>query len=108
MKLLDKYLDLQKEIYDHFGYKEDWAVIPIEDARQYFWTLNKYSVWFAEKARDLISQDGDYYKNEIYTQRHLPKWVYESEEYTMICVDTRTDGNKFLQIFDNSKRIYIK
>jgi hypothetical protein len=21
----------------------------------------------------------------------------------MICVDTRTDGNKFLQIFDNSK-----
>lgn len=45
------------------------------------------------------------YSNEIYTQRFLPKWVYRGKDYTMICVDTHTDGNKFLQIFDNSKEI---
>lgn len=30
MKQLDEYFKLQKEIYDYFGYKEDWVVIPIE------------------------------------------------------------------------------
>lgn len=32
MKLLNEYFKLQKEIYDYFGYKEDWVVIPIDDA----------------------------------------------------------------------------
>ena len=54
---------------------------------------------------ELLNSDGDYYQNEIYTQRFLPKWVYRGKEYTMICVDTRTDGNTFLQVFDNSKEI---
>jgi hypothetical protein len=63
-------------------------------------------VRFAKTAQDLDDEDaGNYYSNEIYTQRHLPKWIYRGAEYTMIVVDTHTDGNKFLQIFDNSKEI---
>jgi len=46
-----------------------------------------------------------FYRNDIYTQRFLSKWVYRGEDYTMICVDTHTDGNKFLQIFNNKKEI---
>ena len=34
VKLLDDYFKLQKEIYDHFGYTEDWVVIPIEDSTE--------------------------------------------------------------------------
>jgi hypothetical protein len=49
----------------------------------------------------------DGYAAEIYTQRFLPKWVYRGAEYTMVCVDTRTDGNKFLMVFDNKKEIKI-
>ena len=107
MKLLDDYFKIQKEIYDYFGYKEDWVVIPINDAREYFWKMIGYpigSVRFAETEEQLNDEIGmGYYENEIYTQRFLPKWVYRAKDFTMICVDTQTDGNKFLQIFDNKK-----
>lgn len=117
MKLLDDYFKLQKQIYDYFGYKEDWVVIPLNDATEYFWVLAEFSdghgtVTFANK-KELLERDkfghfpdhGEYYSNEIYTQRFLPKWIYEAPDYTMIVVDTHTDGNKFLQMFDNAKRI---
>ena len=114
MDLLNKYFELQKEIYDYFGYKEDWVVIPIEDAREYYWVLNQDKngsgeVRFADTKEDLTSDDGDgnTYSNTIYTQRFLKKWVYRGKDYTMICVDTHTDGNKFLQIFDNKKEIKL-
>ena len=108
MKMLDEYFELQGKIYDYFGYVEDWAVIPIEDGRRFYWRLNGEahgdSVRFAETLKELNDDKGEnYYENEIYTQRFLPKWVYRGDEYTMVCVDTLTDGNKFLQVFDNAK-----
>lgn len=106
MKLLDDYLTLQQQIYDYFGYREDWRVIPIDDSREYFWRLNGAgpgTVRFADTEAKLNSRTGEYYEDEIYTQRFLPKWVYRAADYTMICVDTRTDGNQFLRIFNNAK-----
>ena len=106
MKLLDDYIKLQDQIYKYFGYVEDWVAIPIDDAREYFWVLETNTVCFAKTELELSNKDGEYYENEIYTQRFLPKWVYPADGYTMICVDTHTDGNKFLQIFDNSKNLF--
>lgn len=108
MQLLDNYEALRKEVFEYFGYVEDWRVIPLDDARPYYWYLTDGedygSVRFAETKEQLEDEDaGNYYENEIYTQRHLPKWVYRGEEYTMICVDTHTDGNQFLQIFSNER-----
>jgi hypothetical protein len=103
MELLDKYFEIQKKIYNHFGYVEDWVVIPLDDARPYFWYVTDSEVHFADTERELDSQEGNYYVNEIYSQRFLPKWVYRADDFTMICVDTHTDGNKFLQVFDNAK-----
>lgn len=107
MELLKEYFRIQKQIYDYFGYVEDWVAIPIDDSTMYYWFIEgdeKYgSVVFANEMKDFISDE--YYSNEIYRQRFLPKWVYRSNDYTMICVDTHIDGNKFLQIFDNKKEI---
>ena len=105
MTLLDDYFELQSKIFEHFGYREDWRVIPLDDARQYFWRLDGEGpgeVHYAKTEQELADETGDYYVNEIYTQRHLPKWVYRAADYTMVCVDTHTDGNKFLQVFDNA------
>lgn len=93
-------------LFDYFGYREDWRVLPVDDATQYLWRLDGEgpgTVRFADTDEQLNS-DGDYYENEIYMQRHLPKWVYRGADYTMIVVDTHTDGNQFLQIFANAKR----
>ncbi len=108
MQKLEEYFKLQKEIHDYFSYVEDWAVIPINDATEMYWQIigdeNGGVVRFAEK-KETFDTEGDYYEDEIYTQRHLPKWVYRAKDFTMICVDTRTDGNKFLQVFDNAKEL---
>lgn len=106
MKLLDDYFAIQKQIFDHFGYVEDWAVIPLDDARDSYWRLDGEGpgeVCFADSEDELNSETGNYYVNSIYTQWHLKKWVYRAADFTMICVDTHTDGNKFLKIFDNTK-----
>lgn len=112
MELLNKYFNIQKEIFDYFGYKEDWKVIPLSNDTNYYWSLLDHSVRFCEaknieQAITILAdeQDGYYYEHQIYTQRFLPKWVYRTDDYTMISVDTYTDDNKFLSIFDNKKEI---
>lgn len=106
MQILDNYFSLQQQLYSYFGYREDWRVIPIDDARKYFWRLygeGPGTVRFADTEALLDDPGMGYYENEIYTQRHLPKWVYRGADYTLVCVDTHVDGNQFLQIFDNAK-----
>lgn len=109
MRLLDEYFELQQKIFDYFGYVEDWVCIPIDDRREMYWILDQ-----SESGRGEVTyhetplsrqdvEDGNCYSNSIYTQRFLPKWVYRGKDYTMICVDTHTDGNKFLAIFSNDK-----
>jgi len=104
MKQLGAYFKLQQEIYEYFGYREDWAVIPLQDYTEHYWDVDDTTVFFADSEAELEEQDGQYFEHRIYTQRFLPKWVYEGEDYTMICSDTQTDGNKFLAVFDNSKK----
>ncbi len=111
MKLLDDYFALQEKVHGFFGYVEDWRILPLEDRREMYWTLpdgEGYGgiVKYAENPDDLHPHvNGDYYEDEIYTQRHLPKWVYRAEGYTMICVDTHTDGNQLLVVYDNAKEL---
>ena len=104
MKTLDDYFELQRQIFEHLGYTQDWRVLPLDDARECYWRLDGEGpgvVRFSEMEEKLNS-DGDYYENEIYTQWHLPKWVYRAADYTLVVVDTHTDGNKLLQVFDNA------
>ena len=106
MELLDRYFELQEEIYAYFGYVEDWRVIPLDDSRKYFWRLNGTGpgeVQYADTEEALATETDNYYADTIYTQRHLPKRVYRGEHYTMICCDPAVDGNKFLRIFSNDK-----
>lgn len=106
MQSLDQYLGLQKQIFDYFGYVEDWVVIPIDDCRSMFWRLTGTGpgkLHYADSREELENESGNYYVDEIYTQRFLPKWVYRGEEFTMVCCNPGVDGNKFLRILDNSK-----
>lgn len=105
MKLLDDYFELRRQIFKHFGYRENWRVLHLDDARSYYWRLDGEgpgTVKFADTEEELENEAGQYYENEIYTQRNLPKWVYRAADYTMVCVDTHTDGNQLLRVFDNA------
>ena len=103
----NRYIEIQKEIYEYFGYVENWRILPLVFDLDMYWAEDGDTVHFSENKEYLtdIELAGNGYSNEIYRQRHLPKHVYRAKDYTMIVVDTHTDGNKFLQVFDNSKEI---
>lgn len=105
---IDEYFKLQKEIHEHFGYNEDWKVIPLDDMRGYHWFYDQNQdggiVVYSEEpfTKETITAGNTIYGGVIYTQRFLPKWVYVGDDLTMISMDTRVDGNKFLSIFQNN------
>ncbi len=109
--LLDTYFATQQAIYDHFEYAEDWVCIPLDDKTDCYWMLRQnddgggHVTWSSVPFTvETIRGGEEIYSGPIYTQRFLPRWVYPSKTHTMISVDTQTDGNKFLMVFDNSKR----
>lgn len=118
--IVDLFFETKKMLAQTFNYAEDWCVIPWDDFRRYEWYLEKgkeihdefYNgfqgkVIFWNSLQD-IQMKTEWYESIIYTQRFLPRWVYETDRYTMICIDTQTDGNKLLAIFDNKKRFLKK
>lgn len=103
-------MTLEKRIHEYFGYVEDWVVIPLDDQRHRYWRLDQSAdgrgcVTYADSLEELQTQEGNCYQDDIYTQRFLPKWVYPGAEFTMVCCDPHVDGNKFLRIFDNTKKV---
>lgn len=108
MQLLTEYFEIQKKVFAYFGYVEDWRVIPLDDAREYFWRIDGEgpgTVCYADSEDELANESGNYYEDEIYTQRHLPRWVYRGDEFTLVCCNPGVDGNVFLRVFDNSKEM---
>lgn len=106
MEQLDRYNKVLNEIYDYFGFKEDWTIWPIDDRRQYWWQVNRNEVHFyTSKDAYENNDESRSFTNEILHHRFYPNSIYKGEKYTMIAVDTQTDGNKFLAIYDNSKKL---
>lgn len=108
MKLIEKYNKTLNAIYEHVGFVPDWVIYPIDDRTKMYWQIvkNKYgdTVKFTETLKAFHS-NGDFYSDEIDTQRFYEQWIYRGEELTMLFVDTHTDGNKFFAIFDNQKEV---
>lgn len=106
MKQLDEYNKAETELFKYFGFKEEWAIYSVDDRREYYWKLNAVEVSYYDTKEAYDKQDGGHtYKDEILYHRFYPKAVYEGEEFTMIMVDMYVDGNKFLAIYDNSKKL---
>ena len=106
MNILENYEKALQAIYDHVGFVEDCVVYPIDIRDDMFWKIvDNEEVLYAETKELFDDEDGDTYSDEIYTQRFYNKHVYRGEKYTLIFVDTHTDGNKFFAIYDNDKEI---
>lgn len=102
MDLIKNYNEALQALYDHVGFEEDWVVCPIDDCTDKFWQLLGQSVKFAD-SMEQFNSDGDFYRDDIYTQRFYSKHVYEGEKYTMIFCDPHVDGMKWFRVFDNEK-----
>lgn len=103
-KQIDLYFKLADDIHKYFGYKEDWVTIPMDNQLNSHWLLTDKSVVYSDEplTEESLLEGKKIYTAKIYTQRFLPKWVYPTEELTLVCADTQCDGNKYLMIFDNT------
>jgi hypothetical protein len=97
-------------VHNSFGYVPDWVEIPLDDQRRMHWMLvggegvGGVCVWSPAPFTAKGIKAGDkIYSGPIYTQRFLKQWVWRTSGHVMVSVDTQTDGNKFLMIFDASK-----
>ena len=110
MNLIEQYFALQKEVFTYFGYKPDWKYIPLDFRPDYHWMIcgpedkNSTNVAYSETpfSKEMIEEGKDLYGGTIYTQCFLPKWVYRAKDYTMVAIDTHSDGNQLFMIFSNS------
>lgn len=104
---LDVYFAAKDRVHEGFKYTPDWVEIPLDDAREYYWMLvggegvGATCIYsddpFTEKS---IEAGKTIYSGSVYTQRFLKKWVYRTKTHVMVAVDTHTDGNKFLMVFN--------
>lgn len=113
------YFEARAAIFAHVGYVEDWRVLPIDDSRAQFWAVDVHerewvrfspsrealTYWLGEHDDEYGPYANVLYSNEIYTLRHLPKWVYRGTELTLIVADTQTDCNQCLQLFRNENEV---
>lgn len=106
MDIIDSFFHAKQAIYDHVGFKEDYVFYPIDDCREMYWALDNGSIKHAE-TMEKFNSDGDYYLDDVYTQRFYKQWVYRGEKYTMIFCDPHVDGMKYFCIFDNEKEVKV-
>jgi hypothetical protein len=109
MNVAEEFFNAQKALFEHVGFVPDWVEYAIDDQREMLWETNMTPnggghVKFAE-TQEKMDSDGEYYQDEIYTQRFYEKWVYEGEDVTMIFCHPGVDGINWFKVFDNSKRI---
>ena len=107
MDIIKNYEEAKQAIYDHVGFEEDWVVCPLDDCTECYWGTDGDIVRYAKTMEDWNS-DGNYYEDDVYTQRFYPKHIYEGEKYTMVFCDPHVDGMKWFRIFDNSKKLKIE
>lgn len=103
--LLDNYNENKQAIFDYFKYKQDYTSFPIDDRRCFYWRIHFGDVIFSEEPKLVRHPNGQHYEEKILLHRHYKTQVYPGKDFTMIMVDTMIDDNKFLAIYENSKRI---
>ena len=101
MELISNYTNALQAIYDHVDFEEKAVVYPIDDATNYYWTIDKSVVNYADSIEEL--NNDDYYIDYIRREYCYKKSIYEGEKFTMIFCDV--DGIILFKIFDNSKRL---
>lgn len=104
-KIIEKYQSALDSIYEHVGFKEDWAIFPLDPQMEMFWKMDDDKVYYAESEHELETESGKYYESTIVKQRFYKKWVYEGAEFTLIFTTQHVDGMSYFTLFNNKNRI---
>lgn len=85
--------NLKNEFIEDEYYRDDICT------KEYFQFWTKYWLHIQKDEQDTK------FKDEIYTQRFYKKWIYRTEEFTLIFCDPHVDNCRWWRIFDNKKEV---
>lgn len=103
--VMENFIIAQDALYDHVGFIPDWVVCPIYNATDCYWGVDGSTVKYAETKGEYETESGQFFMDELYTQRFYKKHIYVGVKYTMIMCDPHVDGVKWFRFFDNEKRM---
>lgn len=109
--MLDTHFALVEAVYKAFGYAEQWRAFVMEDARGSYWMrLGEDAIAWSPEAfsEEPIVDGSNLCTAGIYTYRHLEQYVFRAEGLVMALLDTQSDGNALLFVFDESKECLDK
>lgn len=100
--LLTEYARLEQEILAHFSYEPQWREYLIRDYRGLWWGIDRHTLYYQYEnnppTEDTMRR-GQFCTADV-------RSVYRSADgYSMLCLDTQTDGNKYLGVFEDSLRV---
>lgn len=102
MELLTQYRDIEKKIYQHFGFEPPFNNVPIIDNTHRHWmTVDGTTVWSVEPLTVKSVQDG----GAIFSAPTCKdETAYTTTDETMVAVDTKSNGSRSRMIFLNANK----
>jgi hypothetical protein len=93
---LDAIALLEEAILDHFGRKQTWRVLPLDDQTESHWMVVRGELVSSEApfTRESIASGEAIFSAEIRGD------VLRAGGFAMIEIDTNVDGNVFLAVLD--------
>jgi hypothetical protein len=107
---LKAFEELKQQIFEAFGYVEDWRAFPLFIELSAHWFLTgeegEDEIVFSPTpfTTELIESGEQIFSAYVYSYRHLNKYVYRTDTHTMVLADPRSDLNIFLYVFDNKNQ----
>lgn len=102
---LEKYLELEEEIFKEFGYEQTWHRYPIQVETDSYWLVtglyNEVYVYSPKPFSKKSIESGKEISSA--TIQGLSTGMWKTETHTMVLLDTHVDGNIWLFVFDNEK-----
>lgn len=104
--LLNRYQEIEQQIYNYFGYEEEWRKMPLDDCTEYFWCFDgNGNVHYCEAKNKTLAKEIIKKGEHSYSDKIRKNIIHIKCDLTLICLNTNCDFNVFLSIFDNSKEI---
>lgn len=98
-KLLNTYFESRRKIDAYFGLEMCWHDLPIDDMTDAEWRIidNKLVYWLPN------NKTGELEEYNAIIMLGINQPIISLKDYTMVAVDTQTDGNKYRAILDTLK-----
>ena len=106
IRCMNRFTSSRDELLGTFGVPDTWFTMYPEDHLSDYWFLmGRHKVVASDQpfTEESIEKGDIIYVNDIFTYRDFSQYVWRKHGLVLISVDTRTDGNKYLGLFDEDR-----